>query len=419
MDITKRLSIMLTFCLFFLFSLMGNSSASSSVIETDQKEVVNKAYQKLLKLKSYRMTMDVTTSSYLHGKDVNTTIKDNCDIQVKPMMGKHTTDIGMDFSSTKIEQQLVHYFEGSGKDVVVYSNVNNQWFKKVVPYYSPLKEFENYMKAITGVTLISEDKNSLLFEVVAKGSSIGDNLERYLSSTNVQNIKLTTDILKNIGDFTYTITVDKKTSAISKSNIDLTKLMYKIGDQLTESQDLSEEEKKIMKHALATMKLNVNVVFSEWNRVGKITIPVAAKNAIGNESFSTKPSSNFFQSKRIGFVDVSRVIAESSVVKTLQNDLDRQGKVFSDELLIEKSTLTEETFRQKQNETYQEFLGLKKNLENQINKNIEQAANLVIKEKKLDFVIYKTTSSEKTFIDSVDITSRVINRMEGFNQKVE
>jgi outer membrane protein len=144
----------------------------------------------------------------------------------------------------------------------------------------------------------------------------------------------------------------------------------------------------------------------------------AAASLATTEQISTKSSNSSAQSNAIaiGFVDVSRIMAESPIVKSFQNELNQKGKELSDQLVIEESNLTAEQFKQRQNALYQEFLELKDNLEKQIDESVKQAAIVVVKEKKLDFVIYKNSDNEKIPPDSVDITSDVIDKMQVINR---
>jgi hypothetical protein len=56
------------------------------------------------------------------------------------------------------------------------------------------------------------------------------------------------------------------------------------------------------------------------------------------------------------------------------------------------------------------------NMSNQIKQIFEQATTAIVKEKNLDSVIYKSTSTQKIPSDSVEISSDVIDRMKVVSQ---
>lgn len=144
----------------------------------------------------------------------------------------------------------------------------------------------------------------------------------------------------------------------------------------------------------------------------------AAASLATTEQISTKSSNSPAQSNAIaiGFVDVSRIMSESPIVKSFQDDLNQKGKELTDQLVKEEPNLTAEQFKQRQNALYQEFLEFKDNLEEQIDKSIKQAVIVVVKEKKIDFVLYKNSDNEKMSPDDIDITSDVIDKMQVINQ---
>jgi len=152
------------------------------------------------------------------------------------------------------------------------------------------------------------------------------------------------------------------------------------------------------------------------NNVEDIIIPVEIQNAVQSDFTQGKSSNKILQSKVIGYLDVSRIMSESPTVKAMQNIIDQKGRELSNQLLIERSSLSAEEFKQRQQAIYQEFMELKGNLEKQIDESIKQVTAAIKKEKNLDFVIFKNTGKENIPLNSVDITSDVIDRMEVIKQ---
>ncbi len=322
---TKYWSIMLIFCIMTLLVSVCSSSASPSLTAIDSKETFTKAYQKFLSLKSYHMNLDVTSSLYVEGKIINTVIQGEFDVHQKPMMGKNIVNITMDIDSKKDRKQLVQYVEESGDQIIIYSYVDNHWIKQSMPNYNPFDDFDNYIKAIISVTPISEDADSIVYEVIASGSYLKDNIKHYIAATG-KNTQLTSDLLKDVGNFKYTITIDKKVSTISKMNIDLSDFMSKIIARMAESPDIPAEKRKIFQDMLGNIRMILNVTFSQFNRVKNITIPQEVKSTAQNHLIQTQSSNSFTQNKSTG--DGSQPPAAGKAIKIGVN-LELSGSVGS------------------------------------------------------------------------------------------
>ena len=87
-------------------------------------------------------------------------------------------------------------------------------------------------------------------------------------------------IFKDLGDFTYTITISKKDNIVSKMNMDLSNMMASIGVNIAEKQDIPEDKKQIIRDLFANMKMESSITLSQFNQVGPISIPPEAKKAI-------------------------------------------------------------------------------------------------------------------------------------------
>lgn len=271
----KILSLLLGICV----ALLVSACASPVTKKADPKEAVTNAYQKLVNLRSYHMTADITSTIKVKDQTVNTTMQSEMDVQQKPMLFKNTMNITAEGGSQKSEQKVIQYAEQSGKQLMIYSNVNNQWVKQAMDLaeYDPLKDFDNYIKAIISVTQKSEDGTTVTYEVIAGGNYLKDNIQRNMASIGMKNVPITDELIKNIGDFKYTVTIDKKTSTISKLDMDMSDIMAKLGDVLAESKDVPENQKQTVKDLFKNMKVTSMITLSQFDSIGSIVIPAEAK----------------------------------------------------------------------------------------------------------------------------------------------
>lgn len=281
----RFLQAILVLCIMTVFVSVCSASDSAPVTNSDPKEIVTAAYQKFLALKNYHMSVATEASLSFQGKSTNIITKGEWDIQAKPMVFKNNMNIIMDTASDtitkKTERKVEQYIEESGKQLIVYSKINDQWTRQILPYSNLLNQYDNYFKAIVSVTPVNEDADSTVFEVVESASYLKENFDRVMASTGMQKVKLTDDLLKDLGDIKYTVTVDKKTATVSKIDMDLSEFVATIGNNLAESAKVPDNQKEIIRQVLTNMKVVTNIAFSRFGKVDKIIIPPEVKNPPG------------------------------------------------------------------------------------------------------------------------------------------
>lgn len=282
---------MLFLVMFWLLMVSASGTGACSPANgADPNEVVRKAYQKFLDVKSYHMTMGVTTSMTVFGNNLNVVMNGESDVQVKPMLMKSIMTVKMNMGQNQSEQTILQYAEQAGDQFVVYSNAKNQWVKQSVPMVNPMNEYDNYFKGITSVTPVRETADATVYEVTVSGSYLRENIERAMASAGAKNMKLPMEIFNNLGDFKYTLFIDKKTAMISEMVIDLSDFIKTIGANIAEMPNVPEGQKKMLKEMFGNARMVTTVSFSQINGVGKIQIPQEAKNAVDAVGPSVKPA---------------------------------------------------------------------------------------------------------------------------------
>lgn len=110
----------------------------------------------------------------------------------------------------------------------------------------------------------------------------------------------------------------------------------------------------------------------------------------------------------VGVLDVNKVMNEAPKVKQYQEQLNVKGKELSDTIEKDKASISAEEFQKRQEAAYGEFLKTKQDLEGQIDNSIKQALDQVVKDKKLNVVLYKNSVAQ----GGTDITDDVIKKMQ-------
>lgn len=245
----------------------------------DAKETVMRAYQNLIKLNTYHMTMVSKTSLSARGKNISMTTESECDIQMKPMILKNVMTFTVDSASARTGQIITQYIEETAGQLAVYSNRKDQWTRQVVPYYDPLKEYDHYFKALVSATPVSEDEQSITFAVTESADYLQGTIKDAVASSGMPKTKLPENAFNDLGDFTYNVTIDKKSCMISRIDMDLSGLISKVGSSIAEAQDVPESQKGMVKELFQHMTLFTSIALSQWNQAGPITVPPEVKQA--------------------------------------------------------------------------------------------------------------------------------------------
>lgn len=394
------------FLMLFLFSvLMVQTGFCAAAKEAEAKDVIIKAGENSAHLQNYHMKLDGSASAVVQGRNLHFAFQGDSDIQNKPLLYKNVINVTVKMDSTFFGQQIIQYMQQDGKQLMAYSNINNTWIKQAIPFDPSLNSQlmnANYKQEIKSIRPIKSADGYTVYEVIMDGKQLEENFRRAMSSAELSPIPLFGDFLKDVGDFKYNITVDRKKMLISGMDADLTELVGRIGNNVVEKLGLPEQQKQTAKEVLATLKLDIHLQCSQFNSAGSITIPEEALKA------PLLPS----PAKSIGVVDVQKIKQESNIFKEQQNTIAQKGQELFSQLEADRNNLSEEEFQQRQQEVYQEFDNWKKALEKEADGSMRQAAAQVAKEKKLKSVFYKNSEKDRTPFNSMDITAEVLAKMQ-------
>ena len=92
-----------------------------------------------------------------------------------------------------------------------------------------------------------------------------------------QNLKIPDEVFQCLGDLKYELTIDKKTSTVSKMDMDLSDFMHKLGSTLADKENMPAEQKQVIKAMFESMQIKSTVIFSQFDSAGSIVIPEEAK----------------------------------------------------------------------------------------------------------------------------------------------
>lgn len=263
-----------------LLSLIVLAAGTACAAEKDDRELIIGAYRQMQAFDNYHMTIDMTMTMKISGAEMNTVVKGESDVAVKPLLVK--TAINVDINTPdgkKSSQQSEQYIEDSGDALVMYNNINGNWKKQLLPKgsYDPLQEYERYIAGIKSVERLVEDDETITFAVVIGSVYFKDSMKRQLATMGMAKIELSDEVFTQLGDCKYQMIINKNNGNIAQINMDLSDLIAKIGGSLVEKTPEAAEKKELMREMFKTMKLSTQIKFMQFDAVNSFMIPNEVK----------------------------------------------------------------------------------------------------------------------------------------------
>lgn len=278
MNRLKCLPIIVFVCITMLVVSVC-SAGRSTAASKDPKKTVIAAFTKLNAVKNYHMMMENKYTLAYQGESFGLSVKSECDAQADPLIVKNNMTFTMDSKWEKKEQQTVQYIEEDQGKIIAYSFVNDHWTKQILTEFNPLAAYDDYFKAIKHVTLLQETPETREFEVVIESGYMSKEMARMMNVLGMQKVQLPEGIFEDIGDLSYTVTIDKKTDAITQVNMDLSGILVNLGKNIIGSLDLPKEKKTVISEMLSTVKASASITFSQINQIEGLQIPPEVKSS--------------------------------------------------------------------------------------------------------------------------------------------
>lgn len=279
----KAIGRMAAFCLLGLF-LTGTAAAAPAV---DDKTVIANAYKNMQRMNSYHMTLGGEMSMSGAGTEMRMEMAGEIDVLTKPLRSRNTMDIAMDMRSEnggnkKVTKRLEQYVVEEKGGIAIYTGAAGQWQKQLLPtgVYDPLKDYENYIRGIKSVTLVSDESDEAVFDVTISASYMRDNMRKQFAAMGTSNFNelLSDEFMDSLGDVSYRLTVNKNNGTVSKLEMDLSEFTSRIGNELAERIQAPEEKKQEMRDLFNGMKLNMRIEFSQFDSVQPFVLPAGVKH---------------------------------------------------------------------------------------------------------------------------------------------
>jgi hypothetical protein len=267
-----------------LFVVMNSSFAFADEKLPPEKAYLNDVYKNMMDVNN--LHYDVAIQSETPMGEVKVAI--NGEGQEKPLSYKHDINIYYrDIKNTENTVMLKQYIEQNQGNLVLYSLINEKWFKQIAPIDPSLnKELSadekvsarmDMLQLMKSVKLKKETPAYKYMEITLDSMQISDAMGAAVKRDNAQD----RDMLKAVaivrlgllaaGDIKYNIKVDKATKMIKEIDMDLAepirkgaRLFLDIGDP---------KERTIIEDFLTKSTLNMQITYSKYNQVGPIEIP--------------------------------------------------------------------------------------------------------------------------------------------------
>lgn len=117
------------------------------------------------------------------------------------------------------------------------------------------------------------------------------------------------------------------------------------------------------------------------------------------------------QAGQIGLVDSRRILTESARALRFQKDIDDRERAMATDLQLLANQLSKEDLEARRQQYFQELQALRAQLEQTLNRDVREALQQVVKEKRLRGVIVKGPVVYSRPGSTIDITQDVIDRL--------
>lgn len=264
---------------WIVLTMAGSAAAASPEALVDSKATVTEAFQQFRLLKNYHLFLTSNTDMTVQGKTMHIFTQGECDVELKPLKMKNDISLEATVDGKVIRQKTLQFMEERDKELILYTQVEGNWYKQSLPYTDPLAEYDNYFKAIKAVELVQETPAERSFVVTIDGNYVQQDIERTLAAGGILEAKIPAELFQDLGDFTYTVTIDRRTGVIARFDMDLTGFMAVIGKNILASGMVPDTQKAQLAEMFRSMKITTGVAVTNPNRVMRIVIPSEAKKA--------------------------------------------------------------------------------------------------------------------------------------------
>lgn len=374
--------------------LGGSVAAAAALGAEEYKEFVVRASLSEPKEPVQHVSVDAAGSVALQNQPINIAAQCAFDLQRKPVLAKGIFKLIFKTQSTTNELQLPFYMEEKPDHLMVYWFIDGKWTKKKIPVpkMTANANAESVRRSIKSVSLVSEDKDTYVFEVVANQK---DNQETFKALSTDERLKSMLGLLTD--DFKYKVTVDKKNCTITKMSFNLADMIAKFAKAIGQVLKVPDAEKEGFDKILASIKFTVDIGFFKSDVAPPILIPAEALAAA-------------LQVDTVGYVDMQRVMAESPAIKSLMAKIDAKRNELSEQLAKEKDALSGEEYAERKAALDQELAEYKKSVRSEMNELIVRAMLKVKDEKKLTEISVEKIAN--FLVTVIDVTDDVIGTIE-------
>lgn len=199
--------------------------------------------------------------------------------------------------------QVTQYMQKQAGQLLNYSSTGKQWIKSSVKYddKAAMPDAKIAMQLIKAVEIKKQNEELVVLAVVVDMEEVSkfvaksfDEIARENQADKLKN-SLFTDkkmqealdkALKNMGDISYTVTIDKSAKHVVNVYMDLTEPVQKSADGVIADMQLTDAQKAAAKLFLQDVKVYIQEDFSQFNQVKPFSVPAdVVKNAVDAETY--------------------------------------------------------------------------------------------------------------------------------------
>lgn len=313
----KYLANMLVAGLMVVQAFAATGYAAPAEEITDGKVYLETVYREMGLLQSFRTDVVITVKTPI--ADLSAAIAADA-YQGKNKVYKAVLDCTLTEPNGKVEKVRAaqYYIEEKADEIMLYTNADKVWVKSAMAQEKSGKpDIAAVMQLMKSASVKKQDADMVTLDVVVDMEKIGDVItkafdkmeskakeESEVAKKKAMEEKKVKEmialVVKNMGDISYEVTLDRKANRIVNLEADLTKPVQECMGAIMAEKEMTKQQKAMISSFLQGIQIHITEEISQFNQVKPFDIPKAVRKNAVDEAVYKKEMKK--EASAIGFI---------------------------------------------------------------------------------------------------------------------
>lgn len=274
---------------FFLMAFIIGSLVSPQVMAAENQEIsdakayVQKVNEVMVGLDSYHATVVIDVKTPF----ANAKIKNSGDFLLKPNFRfKNFSECVMtDLQGKETQMKMLQYMQQSGDQFITYTQTDGKWIKQSMPYSKEAQrsiyDIASYMNLVKTAEIKAQTAEEITIRLTIDSQILRDLTIQMLKDSKDKQLSMLELVFKDMGDISYTISVDKKTNRVTSMDMNLSDLVKKGIVAVIDSADMPMLRKEQIKQLTKDIEVVMHGDNTAFNQAENFEIPqTVIENAV-------------------------------------------------------------------------------------------------------------------------------------------